>query len=1066
MKRILLLLCLLGCSFRGMAQHPVSGKVVSAKDNSALPGASLVLKGTQTGTTTDAEGQFTLPQVPDKGVLLVTFLGYTPKEVALPLPLSQPLVIALEENASQLREVVVSTGYQHIPQERATGSFAQVSQERLSEQVSTSVMGRLEAVASGLTTDRGTGSQGRLTVRGLSTIMGPRDPLIVVDNFPYEGDIHNINPNDVESITILRDAAAASIWGARAGNGVIVITTKQGRFNQPLSVEFNTNVTIIDKPDLSYINQMSSADYIEVEQLLFDKGYYNSAINSSGKPPLSPVVETLLLKAGGTLSASEADARIDRLRQLDVRDAYSKYMYQRAVNQQYSLGLRGGSAQHAWLLSAGYDRNADNLDATYSRLNLHLQQTLRPLKNLDLTIGLYYTQSRNASGRLAYGEGTSSTARLYPYTQFADPAGNPLPVIRDYRQSYKETAGGGRLLDWNYYPLEDYRHDRTTTNLQDVLGNASLNYRLPLGLEAAVRYQYQRQQTATEHLQDAQSYAARNLVNYYTQIDPATGAVTYGVPKGGTLDQGSSLLEAHNARGQLNFNRTWGDHEVAALSGGEVRHARTTGSNTRRYGYDENSLTSGLVDYVNLYPSFINGSLSFIPDNSSMSDRLNRFVSVFANGAYTYGQRYTVSLSARQDASNLFGVRANDRWNPLWSSGLSWDISREPFYQLAFLPYLKLRATYGFSGNTDQSKSAVTTMLYSVPSPYTLDPYAVYDSYANPDLRWEKARMTNIGLDFRLKDNRLSGSVEHYRKKGTDLFGRELLDYTSGISSSIVKNVANMKGRGIDIQLHSTNLQLASFRWTTHLNASFAREEVTEYYVNNLNGSNFVSAVPTVSAQVGKPVYAIYSYKWAGLNPQTGDPQGYVDGEVSTDYTALTGSSTQLSDLKYHGSALPTAYGSLGNTFSYGRFSLTARLTYKAGYYFRRQSFSYGMLFSAGQGSSDYADRWQQPGDENHTDVPSLVYPANSRRDSFYNGSEALVEKGDHIRFQYLTASYELTKESWKQLPFHRLQAYFNVSNLGLIWAANKKGIDPDYSLNRYAVPPARSYALGLKASF
>lgn len=250
MKRILLLLCLLCYMLPGQAQQPLRGKVIAARDQSALPGATVIIRGTSQGTTTDASGLFTLPAVPDTATLLVRFLGYQAQTVPLRLPLAQPLVIALTESESQLREVEVSTGYQTLPQERATGSFAQLTKAELSEQVSTDVLSRLESVASGLTVDRSTSqSGGRLLIRGLSTIQGPKSPLIVVDNFPYEGDITNINPNDVESVTILKDAAAASIWGARAGNGVVVITTKKGRFNQPFRMELNSNVTVSEQPD-------------------------------------------------------------------------------------------------------------------------------------------------------------------------------------------------------------------------------------------------------------------------------------------------------------------------------------------------------------------------------------------------------------------------------------------------------------------------------------------------------------------------------------------------------------------------------------------------------------------------------------------------------------------------------------------------------------------------------------------------------------------------------------------------------------------------------------------------
>lgn len=1068
MKKVLLIFCLLCLSLTGSAQQQlVSGKVIASKDSTALPGATVVLKGTGNGITTGTDGTFTLSGVPDKGILFVSFLGYTSREVEINTPLSQHLVIALQENSSSLQEVIVSTGYQDIPQERATGSFAQVSSARLNEQVSTDVLSRLEAVANGLTVDRGTNSGG-IMIRGLSTIQGPKAPLIVVDNFPYEGDINNLNPNDIENITLLKDAAAASIWGARAGNGVIVITTKKSRYNQPLRLEFNSNVTLADAPSLAGIRQMSTSDFIDVEQMLFGRGYYNSQINSTARPALTPVIEILIQKANGTLSEQEADARINHLRQVDVRDEFSRYMYQRTLNQQYSLNLRGGSASNAWLVAGGYDRNMNELAAGYNRVNLRFQNTLRPVKNLELATGIYLTQSRRTSGKPGYGDVSMVPGRLlYPYASFADEAGTPLAVMKDYRQSFKNETGNGRLLDWNYYPLEDYRHNRTGTELRDILANFGLRYQLPLGLEADLKYQFQHQETTTESLQGEHSYGARDLVNRFTQINPASGAVTHIIPRGGILDISNGFTESHNARGQLNFNRAWDSHSFAALAGGEVRSTNITGKSNRLYGYNEDILTFGKVDYVNRYPSIINGSLAFIPDNTFVSDKLNRFVSLFGNAAYTYKGRYTLSASARQDASNLFGVRANDRWTPLWSSGLGWDISGEPFYKLAFLPFLKLRATYGFSGNVNQNLAAVTTMSYRTSlSAQTLSPTATFSNYANPELTWETAGMFNTGLDFRLKNDVLSGSLEYYRKIGTDLFGRELIDYTSGIGSSVVRNAASMKGNGFDVELNAGIVNTTSFSWTAHLNASYYKDEVTKYYLSSTRGSSFVGSVPAISGQEGKPVYGIYSYRWAGLDPSTGAPQGYLNGEASTDYAALTGPSVLLDDLTYHGSALPTYFGSVGSTVSYRNFSLTARVSYKMGYFFRRRSINYGSLFANSQGHADFANRWQQPGDEALTDVPALYYPVASVRESFYAGAETLVERGDHIRFQYVTASYELRKANWARLPFERAQTYLNVSNLGLIWTANRQGLDPDYNLSSFALPPSRAYALGFKVFF
>jgi TonB-dependent starch-binding outer membrane protein SusC len=1065
MKRFLLLLCLLAFALPGWAQRPVSGQVVSALDNAPLPGASILLKGTTQGTMADEQGRFRLPDVPPGAVLIVQFLGFLPTEVAVPASQTGDLWVSLRQDANQLTEVVVSTGFQQLPRERATGSFSQVDRQRFNEQVSPDVLSRLESVANGLTVDRGT-STGGLMVRGLSTILGGRQPLIILDNFPYEGDLQNINPNDVESVTVLKDAAAASIWGARAGNGVIVITTRKGNYGQPVQVELHSALTSVQDPDLGYLRPIGTSDFIDVEQMLYDRGFYTSQINSSSRPVLSPVVELLVQKANGTLSAAEAETRINALRTVDARDEYARHMYQKALLQQYSLGIKGGSAQHHWLLSLGYDQNKDQLDARYRRATLRFQNTFRPFKALELAAGLSYTLSRTASGRPGYGDiAASSSASLYPYARFADEYGYAVPMPRDYRSSFKRAAANGQLPDWEYYPLEDYRHTPVTGQLQDVLGNLGARLQLPLGLELDFKYQYQRQQNTGQALQDEESYGARDLVNRFTQFNPATGALTFPVPKGAILDQTQALLEAHNGRGQLNFSQVWGDHAVDALAGMEARHARSAAAKARLYGYSPDILTFGNVDFANRYPNSVTGALGYIPHGNDLDDNTNRFVSSFANAAYSFRQTYTFSLSGRRDASNLFGVNANDRWKPLWSAGLGWEISRMGFYRSDLVPFLRLRSSYGFSGNVDQHRAAVTTIsYYSSLSPRTQSPYAQFSNYANPELRWETAGIWNLGLDFRLKGERLSGSLEYFRKRGKDLFGPDLLDYTTGIGSTVVRNVASMEGQGVDVELSSLNLKTPSFRWTSHLNLSTSREEVTEYYKASLRGSGLVGSSAILTAEKGRPVYGLYSFRWAGLNPQTGDPQGFLEGQVSQDYAALLGPNVLAPDLRFHGSALPTVYGSLGNTLSFKGFSLTARLTYKLGYYFRRESIRYGSLYASAIGHADYGRRWQKPGDEALTQVPSQVYPAVSNRDSFYGGSEVLVERGDHVRLQYVTAAYELTRETWKRLPLQRLQLQVSAQNLGLLWRANEQGLDPDFQ-GRTTLSPSRSVSLALRAT-
>ncbi len=1066
MSKILLTCCLLLNFYSLYAQRLIEGKVISATGKNAIGNATIMIPG-QTTLITDKDGRFFINASGRKISLKVSCIGYKEVVTEISLPLNDDLIIELEEDITALSEVTVSTGYQTLPRERATGSFVRIDTRAFNQQTGTDILGRLEAVAGSVMADRSTsGSNGRLMVRGLSSIRGPKDVLVIVDNFPYEGDINNINPNDVEDITVLKDAAASSIWGARAGNGVIVITTKKGKFNNPLLIDFNSNLTIGNKPDLSYIPQISSSDFIDVERMLYENGFYESDINSPNMPALSPVVEILLKKDNSDILDTEAEAQINTLRDQDIRGQFNKYLYQKSVNQQYALGLNGGNENMAWVASAGYDRNTSTLDEHYRRYNLRFQNTYKPTKGLQLTSGIYYTQSKSASGRPGYGSVTTSSNKFLPYVQFADENGAPVPMLKDYRMQYIRQAGNGKLLDWLYYPLEDYKHTKVSNDINDMIINAGAASRITDDIRIDVKYQYERQHTAGGNLSDEESYFARNMVNRFTQIN-ALGQPVYKIPPGGILNLSNTIMQSNNLRGQINFDRKWGRNEVAAIGGAELRRMSANSSQSRYYGYDGGILSTGLVDYTTSYPNFITGAYAFIPNNDYLGRRKTNFLSAFANASYTYDSKYIFSLSGRRDASNLFGLKVNDQWNPFWSAGLGWVISREDFYGATLLPYLKLRATYGFSGNIDPSMVAVNTITYSPTlAYYSQNIFASFSNYYNPELKWEKLNMLNIGIDFKGKGDRITGSIEFFRKNGSNLFGESLLDYTSGVGPAIVKNVADMSGNGLDLELSTMNIK-SPISWTSTVNFSYYKDKVTRYYMANKQGSDFVSLYNNVviSGIEDQPVYGIYAYRWAGLDPQTGDPRGYLQGEISKDYTAVTGSGTQVEDLRFFGSALPVTFGSFINTLTFRQLSLNFSMIYKLGYYFRRSSINYSELFNNWKGHSDFAFRWTMPGDEQTTNVPSLVYPASTAREIFYAGSEVLVKRGDHLRLQYVNLSYDLPKKLIGKGPVKSLEAYLNVNNVGILWRENKHGIDPDYD-GQYAVPAPRTYAIGIRGRF
>ncbi|MBT2560088.1 SusC/RagA family TonB-linked outer membrane protein [Pedobacter sp. ISL-68] len=1058
---IYILLILFSVSLNANSQT-VRGRVTSKADNLPLAGVLITVKDNINKSVTDSFGHFSIDLVEGDYSLVLHLLGYNDLIVNVKVPLKETLEVQLASRIMNLNEVTVSTGYQTLSKERATGSFTVINRQQLEQQISTNILDRLEAVAGGLVINKSQTDQGAIMIRGLSSIVGPKSPLVILNNFPYEGDLGNINPNDVESISILKDAAAASIWGTRAGNGVIVITTKKAHYNQPLKVSLSSNVSLQGRPDLFYMPLISSNDFIEVEKMLYGKGYYRSRINTLGSP-LSPVVEMLVRHDNNQLSAEEMEQRIGYLETIDVRNEYDKLVYKTGINTQHALSMSGGSEYYNWRIMGGYDNNRTTLKEQMERITTGFENSIHLFKNLTVISSLRYTQQNTAMGKQGYGSFASAYNELYPYAILQNPDGSSAPFYQ-YRQPYLETAGGGKLLDWKYYPLEDYRNLDQKSRLQDILLNLDLNYNVGNGISISAKYQYENQNVEGTSLKDKNSYFARDVVNSFTQIDK-DGNVLYIVPKGGILDKDYSRTNSNQIRGQINFDQTFGDHELHALAGAEFRNNVNSRALSKNYGFNDDLLTFGNVDFTRTYPNFITGRNAFVPSSGTMYQTQLYYLSNFFNMAYTYKNRYTLSASARQDATNLFGVNTNDKWNPLWSAGLSWQISKESFYNINSLPLLKLRATYGFSGNADPSRSAVTTILYGANSPYTQTPYATFSQFGNPELKWETIRTINFALDFGSKNSRISGSLEYFKKKGTDLLGNSPLDPTTGSGLNLLKNAASMKGNGVDIEIRAINFN-GRFKWLTNLNLSRYKDRVTDYYLSSIRASNFMTSAIGITGKVGLPVYSILSYKWAGLDPSTGDPQGYLNGVVNKNYATLTGATATIDDLTYWGSAIPTYYGNLGNTFSWQGLSLSIALSYKLGYFFRRQSIEYNGLYTNGKGHKDFAERWQNPGDEKWTSIPSLVYPAPTNRENFYKYSGALIEKGDHVRIQYINIEYSPKLSFLARLKISDFNLYANMSNVGLLWTANKKNIDPDYSRNLTSLPPSKTISLGLRAGF
>ncbi|WP_143959136.1 SusC/RagA family TonB-linked outer membrane protein [Litoribacter populi] len=878
MKKILLIYLLWALPVWLLAQtkpQKIEGKVLSSKDELPLIGAIVEIKDTEIRTVTDSQGMFSLTGNGEALELEISYLGYSTSTFDW-LPSFDRDIYYLDESEMSLSAVeVVSTGYQKLPKERATGSFVQVDEALVNRRVSTNIMDRLEDVTSGLIFNRGSGSSSDpISIRGRNTLFAETSPLIIIDNFPYDGPLENINPNDVESITVLRDAAAASIWGARAGNGVIVITTKSGSFQKPMQVSLNANVNVIEKRDLFYRPQMGMGDFLEVEKMLFDRGFYNSRLNQAARPPLSPGVETMVAHSQGLISETEKNQRLSRFAEQDSRQDLMDYFYRKAVNRQYSLNVNGGGLNSNYSYSAGYDTNLGEVVGNdNSRFTLNGQNNWRFLKDkLEFSTGFYLVNgTQNTS---------TSVPSLYPYERVVDEVGNPIPVVNDYSTRYIESTSSLGYLDWRYFPVEEIGALDRKNSQTDYRINTSLGYQLHPNLKFNVMYQFWQNKIEDRNHQPITTYDTRNQINRFMQVGP-DGSLSPAIPVGGILDLRNSTSQSHSVRAQINYQKTWGEkHQLTALGGMELKDLSLEMNAVRFYGYDDDFGLSQPVDYLTRYRVQPNNALANIPTGVNHEGLVDRFYSSFANVGYTYNNRYLMSGSIRRDASNIFGVETNQRAVPLWSAGLGWIVNQEPFYSSRLIPYLKVRTTFGYNGNVDKSLSAHTTANYFISGLFHLIPgirIAQIMNPPNPELRWEKIGILNLGLDFEMMDEILHGSFEVYHKQGTDLIGDSPMHPSSGVIQ-FRGNFASTESRGLDLNLQSTVLN-RGLRWTVNLLHSQISEKVTDYNVEAPT-IDFVSSNLNVPLQ-GNPLFSVYSYPWAGLDPDTGDPRGYLNGRLA-----------------------------------------------------------------------------------------------------------------------------------------------------------------------------------------
>lgn len=1050
-KPILVIMLVLLLTIPSIAQHRFNGRVVDEKGK-PLIGANVYIDVLQKSILTNIGGEFNFDAPIDSVTIKVTYVGF--RSVATVIGGGEFREVLLPKLESTIEEVIVSTGYQNIPKERATGSFGVVLQDDLDRQLSTDFKSRLEGIVPGMLFDhRSAGNHMKISIRGTSTLFSNLDPLIVLNQVPFDGSLDDINPNDIESVTVLKDAAAVSIWGARAGNGVIVITTKTGRSNTSPLLSFNTNLGIAQKPDMSRLQWISGTDFLELESFLFSEKFYDSRY-TDGYSRLSPWVAALYENQEGRLPESDLTELYERLSEIDLRQQLNDHVYRHANRYQNNLSLRGGTDMYRYSYSLGYDRDISVLNQRATRITLRADQNIQITPRLSADISVFGAHS----GSMSDHEGYTEYSTFPTYTQLKGTDGENLAVEKFYRNSFIDEALTEGLLNWSYRPLDEQRFSRPRSNENMANINLGIRYRLFEGLNLSMLYQFDKMYASQNTLNESDSYFTRNMINQFSQISGDN--ITRPVPMGDILQKSLNERQGQLGRMQLDYSHDWGNHNVTALSGVEAKTLRNTGSSSWIYGYDANNLTFSNVDFDTMFSTYSpNTGWQRIPAGVSLTGTTGKFLSAYINMGYTFMDKYFLSLSARQDGSNLFGIDTNQKFVPLWSVGGAWHINRESFFNSSLFNTLKIRATYGYNGNINTNVSSLTTMTTYTYGNINNQAFGALRNPPNASLRWEKNRMLNIGVDFSMFSNSVDGSVEYYRKNNTDLIGYMPINQTTGardLASSTYRylgNSASTTGSGIDVILRGF-YGGEGFKMSSTAVFGYSNIKTSHYESEPATALDYINGGQVISPIVGKPAYSIFALQWAGLDPENGNPQGILNGEVSKDYAAIL-NETDPSELEYFGAALPLYFGSFKQTFGYRGFSFSFMLTYRLGHYFRKSGINYGALLNGTASHSDYALRWKAIGDEDFTDVPSFQFPLDPNRDNFYARSAALIGKADNLRLRDISLSYLFPKViGVKNVTFQ-----FYARNLGLIWKADDGEIDPEY----VALGINPEYSIGIK---
>lgn len=1076
---------------------PVRGSVAGEKGE-MLPGATIVIENTAIRTTTDNQGNFN-SNFPDDGRMIISYVGYQTDTVAIMEKNSFDIKLRISNN--RLNEVTVSTGYQKLNKERATGSFAKPDMEIFAARTGTmDVISRLDGLIPGLTIIAGpkgsevTNGNGRLgngnstqksIIRGQSSVTLSSDPLYVVNGLPVT-DFSTINPDDIADITVLKDAAATAIWGARAANGVIVVTTKSGNKGEKMKISYNGFVNFMGKPDFGYGKMLNSQQYIQVARETFSPTQF--PYFTLGTAIIMPHEQIMYDQYAGKITAAQANKSLDSLASINNMSQIKDLLYRNALTTSHTLSLSGGMQNYTYYSSFSNTDVIGNRPGQSERsFRINLNQEMNISQRLKVSL---YTSLNNTLRNSIHEPDISN--QFAPYQLFRDNQGNNLSMnwVQGLSPETRADYQARSRINLDYTPLDEVNDGFLKTNNLAVNVTGGVTLKLIKGLSFQGTYGYQKTPGVTTQYDDSREYSVRrDLLNLTVAPSTATAPVYYLPTTGGTYQLTNNDQRSWTLRNQLVYNTLFreGKDRFNIQFGQEAREDVSTGNQTVLRGYDLNlqnyavldykTLSNGIFGTITSYRSTL-GELPF-----SSIETTSRLSSYFLLSSYTFNDKYSLDASWRVDHSNQIGSDVSAQNKPVYSIGARWNIGKESFLSSnKWFDNLSLRGTYGITGNSPTIGSAtlkdvtlIETSNAATDGPAIVaGPGLTISSAGNAKLAWETTKTFNGGVDFAVLKSRLSGSIEFYDKTTTNLLGNISSNPLSGFTSA-QGNLGKLSNKGIEVMLRSVNIQSKDFAWSSSLTFSYNKSKLLSYQDIPSFLNNALNKVGS-AYMVGYSMASIFAYNYAGLDNK-GNPQlRLANGTLSSDPTIA-----KPEDVIYMGTYVPVYNGGFTNTFRYKALSLTANMIYSLGNVMRKDIddvFSGRITgragsFSGGGLNSYFLNRWQKPGDETHTDIPAYIPSENpftsTRNLDYYRYASTNVVSASYIKLRDITLSYQLPRFLLDKVKISSASFYIQATNF-MVWKANKADIDPEYQGftegSRLIPPYKHSFSVGTNINF